>query len=510
MLLNLVSLYLFIAVLLSMFLAAYVQSRNGAIYTKCILFLSIAVSIYMLGYAFELNAAFYERALFWNKIEYFGIPFVSALWLTIALMYTGYFFPVKKWLLAAIFVIPMITFVARFTNDVHHLYFSSTSYIYDNKRFLLIKEMGPLNYLQAVHSISMIIISVFVLIRTFITNREIMGPKIKLMLMASFFAVVGMLMSIVNPLNINIDFMVIFLPITCIMVITAIIKYDFLEIKTIARNIIFENSSDAMVLINHNQILIDYNQSAKKFFNNLGIKLNEISVNELLMPCGHIQDAFKCEGPNTFEIEDHGVTKYYNVITEQIGKMSNGGRGTMKIIRDITEYYEMNETLKKQATTDELSSTLNRRAFMEIGKKFFSDQRQYDIGLMMIDIDHFKGINDSYGHGVGDEVIRTFGKLLNRNFREGDVIARLGGEEFAVLMENKSIEAIYKRANLFRQVVEDYQYKFDRDGFNITVSIGIAKGENQIDSFDDLLNQADMAMYQAKVAGRNQVMPKYK
>jgi diguanylate cyclase (GGDEF)-like protein len=124
----------------------------------------------------------------------------------------------------------------------------------------------------------------------------------------------------------------------------------------------------------------------------------------------------------------------------------------------------------------------------------------------MMDIDFFKQINDKYGHTVGDRVIQAFAQLLNDNFRDSDIIGRMGGEEFAVVMIQSDEEKAFKKAELFRTQLVLNKINVDNLLIQVNVSIGLACINESILSLDELINRADHALYIAKDNGRNQTI----
>ena len=263
---NILSLYLISMSVAAVYWAVHIKTLNGSNYGRAILWLCIAVCFYILGYTMELNASSPSRIAFWNLIEYIGIPFVSALWLTTSLMYTGHFTRHKKMLCAAIFVIPVITMILRFSNEYHHLYFSSVSFEEKYGGLIFIKTPGPWMYVQLVHSMLMIFVSMGLFIHDSVKSEEKQAGKILFTTAASIFAVIGLIFSMAKPFDLSIDYMACCLPVTCIMVILAIARYDLLETKSIARARVFEASSDAILLVNRQNKVLDYNSCAKTAF----------------------------------------------------------------------------------------------------------------------------------------------------------------------------------------------------------------------------------------------------
>ncbi|WP_162939748.1 GGDEF domain-containing protein [Neorhizobium sp. NCHU2750] len=170
----------------------------------------------------------------------------------------------------------------------------------------------------------------------------------------------------------------------------------------------------------------------------------------------------------------------------------------------LLERQQLTAQLMFQATTDGLTGLLNRRSF----DQRFSPSRdgvvaKPDVGLIIVDIDRFKSINDTYGHATGDTVLKSVAQLLSRNVRSGDIVARFGGEEFAILIENANIEVLRRVAESLREAIADTGITISPDQtLNVTASFGVAKSRPGRSS-DDLFRAADKALYAAKSAGRN-------
>lgn len=183
--------------------------------------------------------------------------------------------------------------------------------------------------------------------------------------------------------------------------------------------------------------------------------------------------------------------------------MSNGGR--MLTYVDITDLTNKAAMLERLATTDPLTGLYNRRHFLDtLDAEWSRFQRYYrSLSVLMLDIDHFKSVNDRYGHAVGDEAIKAVAAACNEGKRKSDLVGRIGGEEFAVLLPETSLsraklvaERIRKRAMAIRLNTHQVQ-------FGVTVSIGIAEANVSMSGIDALMGAADQALYQAKNEGRN-------
>ncbi|NDV27849.1 GGDEF domain-containing protein [Desulfovibrio sp. JC010] len=162
--------------------------------------------------------------------------------------------------------------------------------------------------------------------------------------------------------------------------------------------------------------------------------------------------------------------------------------------------------LKRKADFDDLTQVFCRRKIMELGQRYFSLAKRYEtpFSTLILDIDHFKEINDSFGHQTGDRVLRDVAGIFRNEVREGDLVGRIGGEEFVVFLPNTNAVQAAVVADRICRSVESYQYPEPEIGVRVTISIGSAE---LIDLSDlhTLLKNADSALYKAKDNGRNQV-----
>lgn len=228
---------------------------------------------------------------------------------------------------------------------------------------------------------------------------------------------------------------------------------------------------------------------------------------KLLKKDGTAGDVYVWEFKNT-------LNNHWYQCRDQAITWIDGCTVRMEIATDITTLKNSEQKLlsakmlaEERASQDELTALYNRRAFFEQGKQLFKQARRYQqhVSVMMIDIDHFKNINDNHGHTVGDSVLKTIAGLLQKNIREVDILARIGGEEFAIILPQTGVEEASNLAERIRQCIEAAAIQHDTLQINITASFGIAACMVEGDDLDRLLTKADDALYIAKKKGRNQV-----
>jgi diguanylate cyclase len=176
---------------------------------------------------------------------------------------------------------------------------------------------------------------------------------------------------------------------------------------------------------------------------------------------------------------------------------------------EIDERRKIQQKLFEQATTDELTKVYNRRFFMELAQKELSRSKRhrYELALIMVDLDHFKDVNDNYGHDMGDMVLRTTIDCIRDNLREEDLIGRLGGEEFAVILPETDLAGAVKTSERIRSAIEALTIMHQGVEMRVTASLGVTCGLPDLKSdLDQWLKSADNALYSAKGNGRNQVV----
>lgn len=164
--------------------------------------------------------------------------------------------------------------------------------------------------------------------------------------------------------------------------------------------------------------------------------------------------------------------------------------------------------LERLAITDYLTGLYNIRYFYHRLEEEFSRAQRYNFPLscLMIDIDHFKDINDRYGHRAGDSVLKEVARLMKSHTRKSDVLARYGGEEFIMLLPETPENGAIAKAEALRTSIENLRFRTLKDGRTVTVSIGVATFPNvAVSDTDDLITYADHALYTAKTSGRNRV-----
>jgi diguanylate cyclase (GGDEF)-like protein len=214
-------------------------------------------------------------------------------------------------------------------------------------------------------------------------------------------------------------------------------------------------------------------------------------------------------------IRDLGSTNGTYVNDEVVAgnhKLRNGdlikiGRSVFKFIASNNIEAAYHDEIYRLTTIDGLTQVFNRRYFEDTIDREISRCRRYHrmLSLVMVDIDHFKKINDTWGHIAGDAVLKDVARVIGSKIRREDVLARYGGEEFGLVLPEVDHKGATVMAEKARKLVEKHAFTFDGEKIAVTISAGVSSLEKKKDDGAELVKRADVKLYEAKAAGRNQV-----
>ena len=180
----------------------------------------------------------------------------------------------------------------------------------------------------------------------------------------------------------------------------------------------------------------------------------------------------------------------------------------VKVNQRTKELKNANKKLLEISSVDFLTNIPNRRYFFEVGNKSFylAKREKHPLSIIYIDIDHFKSINDNYGHNIGDEILKLVSSKMNKLIRKSDILARTGGEEFTILLNNTDKENAFILAEKLRTTIENSCYRDKEFEIQVTISLGISELQNDDEELDSIISRADKALYRAKNESRNKTV----
>ena len=206
-----------------------------------------------------------------------------------------------------------------------------------------------------------------------------------------------------------------------------------------------------------------------------------------------------------FDIPDTLLDEIQQNIEHIIRDFDVPEENKMEVIKQINYIYTRTKYL---SITDELTGLSNRRCFDNTLEKEFLRALRYNnkLTLVMFDIDHFKTVNDTYGHPCGDYILKEVANAALQTFRKTDTVFRFGGEEFVVILTETDIKQSEIPLERFRKTIETLDLTYQNQQINITVSIGVCQLDQSIGNKEEFLQKADNALYDAKNSGRNKVV----
>lgn len=296
-------------------------------------------------------------------------------------------------------------------------------------------------------------------------------------------------------------------------------RTDLLQASEARARAFMNTARDAVVVINDRQRILEFNPAAERMFGYQGSEVLGQDLS-LLMPEEMAELHARQVGESPLLEGGHQMGKGREIqalrrdgsrfpVEVSVGSTLVGSEPVhVGILRDITERKEAEWQLQRLATVDGLTGVFNRRAFMEQGEQMLALARRYDwpLAVLMLDADYFKKVNDSYGHHVGDQLLRLLAERVGAALRSTDILGRLGGEEFGLVLPETGAQGAAELGQRLLRVVREASLPLEDGGvLRFTVSIGGATLEAGDGCLDDLFRRADACLYQAKDGGRDRL-----
>ncbi|MBC2582314.1 histidine kinase N-terminal 7TM domain-containing protein [Clostridium sp. DJ247] len=472
----------------------------------------IASSFYSFGYAFEIMATNIEQIKFWLKFEYIGIPFICTIWLIFVVMYTGYEAYLNKSICIILFIIPVLTFIFHYTNDIHHLFYKDISINY-NPYFITAKlAKGPAYWVHIIYSYLNLVVGIALYFRMFVRSTLLIKKQIILMILGAVAPWVLNIVYLLEYFSSSIDLEPFGFAITGLVYALGIFKFNLLKLTPIALEKVFHSMKDGVVILDNENNVVNFNNSAKIIIEELNyLNSGQNKIEDILKNYPELLNALKYDENNDSEqcirrLEDE---KYYKLSISIIYDKGNSKLGKILVLSDITEQRELMIRLNKLASIDELTGIYNRRHFSEICsiEIDIAKANNKPVSVIILDIDYFKKVNDTHGHHIGDLVLKNVARILKDNIDKNHIIARYGGEEFAIFLPKTKSDNAVEVAEKLRKAIYDSHYIDQNININVTASFGVY-GVNSIthENLSDLIIKADRALYRSKLEGRNKVV----
>jgi diguanylate cyclase (GGDEF)-like protein/PAS domain S-box-containing protein len=513
-------------IIFSLFIFIVIYRRNSA-GAGLVILLMIGFFGWSFGNGMVLLHSDLNQKIFWLNLSQVGPDFTPILWFFLSLEHTGRRNLLKNKWLYLVFVFPVLTTLIMWTNNWHHLLRRSITlgYLANHTTYLSI-ERGPWFYPESAYGYIFILLSFYLLFR--FLNVSSARKQTLTILCSMFVPVLSNLLDIfqLNPLKPFGPTSIAF-SITGIILAWGLYRQHFLDIAPIARNVVLEMIGDAVVVIDRQHRIVDINPASYHLFCipcDSPSQLIGRKIEEVVLPWPEENEPLNIGGEARTQValKVNEERCFYNVTTSSITNELNETLGWVIIFNDITEVKRVNESLqsqldeinklqdqlREQAIRDSLTGCFNRHYLNEIlfRESSRANREKRTIGLMMLDIDHFKQINDTYGHIAGDRILQTLGEDLRMWVRVEDMVFRYGGEEFLIVLPGIPMQAFIARAQTLCNRIAALEIAANPETkINLTVSIGIALFPDHKGDIYQVLEYADRALYDAKHAGRNTI-----
>lgn len=455
--------------------------------------------------ALELASTDLQGKLLWGNLQYIEAIAMPLAWLLLAVDYTGR----RSWItvrrILPILIVPLTTLALIWTNEYHHLIRAAVWLDTTGSWPVLGRTPGIWFWVQVAYSY--VAISATVLLLVGATRKApahhrgqplvlIGGLTISLLYNAFFILWPGLL-----PAH---DFTPAVFGITAALVVWGLLRFRLFSLVPIARHKLVERMEDGVLVLDHEHRVVDFNEAARRLLGLSPKRILERPLGETWSGWQQLEQAHLAgSGEAGLSLDGPDGRRDYEVKMWDL-MADDRGAGRMLHIRDVTERSLMEENLRRQALTDSLTGLPNRTLFMSKLDDAVRQARRRPnpaFAVIVLDLDRFKLVNDSIGHLAGDFLLEKVAMKLKSCVRDVDVVARMGGDEFMILLHSVTtaidiLPVVERIRSELRMPIH-----FDQHEMAPSASLGVALWENTYEGPEEILRAADTAMYRAKESG---------
>lgn len=489
--------------------------------------LVLSAALWCIFYSLEICTIDFELKLFWAQARFIGLAPLSTLWLVVGIQLDGTirWFRGARWLILA--VVPVAVIILSLTSSHHTLFRHSYSMLMNDHFSVIFFKNGPLFWVYASYSYIMAILTGILVYRSFRGRNPIRRRQTALVMssIGLFIAIDILFQAGITPIK-HYTLSPAALAVSGLLLSIAVFQYRILDLAPITRAMVMDGIADIILIADDKDHMIEFNRAAAEAFG-----LDSASATGMSIQTVHpfFTDLSRFEkGVINAEINIKGADQDFEVLSKPVFFGKKHVVGTLLHLRNVSEHKRMEREIRQvnadlldnikkieslqmqlrdQAIRDPLTGLYNRRYLDEMIDYHFSlGQRTGKLSFVMIDMDYFKSVNDSYGHQAGDTLLKTLAVLLTEKTRKSDVVYRYGGEEFLVMMNGVSGQLAYNLVESIRIAFESLTTKHDNLEIRATLSAGVASYPDHGDDAWNIIRLADEAMYHAKSTGRNRVV----
>lgn len=493
--------------LVIIYIAYYTLTHRKASGAFAFFLITAAAIIWTLGSLFEINVTTMQSKIFWRNVQQIGVFSLPISSLYFSVIYTKH---TKYMKFVAMAAIPsLLAVLLIFTNDLHHLVRSG--YSLENSAVFgqtLVVHSTVLGTLLVAYNCFLPLVSVVILFY-YAYKLSPNFRKQAYIIISCFlytFTVAFIKITFLEQLGVYIQIAVLYVPAAVTMFIS-IFKQRTFALSPVARDKVFDVVSQGILVTDENGTIVDVNTYARdllikylQIYQPIGVTLADISVN---YPAISALVGRSDEERAEIHINSTENEAYFALHSCPLRQKKDKMLGYVIIINDITVQKRYEHDLKDKAEKDYLTRLLNQFGFEKALQRYIERGKLKDYSVLMIDIDRFKKINDTYGHAAGNMILCSLTDIINDIIRTEDIVGRMGGDEFVIVFPNISKDTALQIAERIRTSVQALAVEFEHQTIRYTISIGITDTQSGTDSFEEILRNADKALYQAKNLSRN-------
>lgn len=496
-----------LAIFLSLFIAVYCWCHRSARGAHSLAIVMGAVTCYVIANTLELVDPTPQGTLFFGCLCYPFIGILSIGWLHFALDYTDHDNLLPKRLSWLLWIIPTLATALVFTNSTHHLIWQRISLNPVSLGFLHLKvnSYGPFFWVFWIQAYILILSgAALILWANFSPNLQYQ-KQTRITLAGAVLPILVNAAYVLHLIpGLSKDYSSIGYAFSGIFLAIGIFKFRIFDLAPLGRTTLIDQMSDGMITLDGDWHVVDYNPAASRILaGEHTLALGDFCP--LLEP--YLDQVENAVLESEITLQDHGKQRIYDMTIRPLCDNNEHVIGTLISFHDITDLKNLLQITRQLAVQDPLTGILNRRYFNTLAGEEIdhADQNHLHCCVVMIDIDFFKEINDTMGHAAGDQVLQAFVQTLRRMLRSTDLLARIGGDEFVLLLPDTNLQtARTLTERLCKAIASEPLATADYGNVRITISMGIAERVgSEIPSLDELINQADQNLYRAKKMGRN-------
>ena len=447
-------------------------------------------------------------SLTWREMLWWLIP-LAILSTLIGLLFFSLEFSLRLKRIPKVILYPTVTLALlitglAITNPLHHQMWT-ISMVNGNA----VQVMGKFFLIQLAYTYLLATASLTLLVRAYLSSKGALRRQTGLLLVGILIPVLVSVVTDVfdwNPLP-YIDLPAFSILFTVVLFGWATLRFNTFYLLPVASEMIIKNMQEGILVADIEGQIIFSNPAAQKFFEKKEAQINDHPVANILAEW--LPEAFQAWNEGKEEVQlvtGAEPPQFFRLTIAKLVGDAGEAVGSLLTLYNNTDQKNYEKALNELAIRDPLTTSYNRRYFYEIAHAYFNQMVRFSrpLSILMIDLDHFKRVNDTYGHAKGDLVLQRVAAVCRSLVRAPDIFSRYGGEEFVLAMPETTLENALLVAERLRKAIE--ALKNEVEGIPITASMGVSQtmGEAGL-TLDVLINRADEAMYLSKRAGRNRV-----